>query len=195
MRLFVAVNIPEDIKEQISEMQSRLKKAHCDVNWVECAKFHLTLKFLGEVEDKDILSISESVARSVSGFGKFEVRVSGTGGFPSAERPKVIWAGIREGKTELERLAANLENGLEKLGFIKEERPFSAHLTLGRVRSFKNIAALSEKLAALENAGAGSFTVESVDLMQSLLRAEGPEYIVLRKFNVCFISPLYSQRG
>jgi len=182
MRLFVAVNIPKDIKEKISEMQSELKKAPCDVKWVNPDKFHLTLKFLGEVEDKDILSISESVACSVSGFGKFKVKVSGAGAFPGNERPKVIWAGISEGKTELERLAFNIESGLEKLGYKKEERPFSAHLTLGRVRSFKNIAVLLEKLAALENAGAGSFIVESVDLMQSLLRAEGPEYIVLRKF-------------
>jgi 2'-5' RNA ligase len=184
MRLFVAVNIPEAVRDKVAEMQSELKKAPCDVKWVDPDKFHLTLKFIGEVEDKDILSISESVACSVSGFGKFKVKVSGSGAFPRNEKPKVIWVGISEGKTELERLASNIGSGLEKLGYKKEERPFSAHLTLGRVRSFKNIAALSEKLAALENADAGSFTVESVDLMQSLLCAEGPEYIVLRNFSL-----------
>jgi len=184
MRLFVAVNIPEDIKEKISDMQSRLKKALCDVNWAVADKFHLTLKFLGEVEEEVLPSASECIAKSVSGFGKFRITFSGAGAFPCNEKPKVVWAGINEGKKELERLAANIENGLEKLGYKKENRSYSAHLTLGRVRSFQNISALSKKIITLEGFESGGFTVESADLMQSLLRPEGPEYKCLRSNSI-----------
>lgn len=184
MRLFIAVNIQDEVKEKITGLQARLKRALCDVKWVAGGRFHLTLKFLGEVPEERLPEIYAALSESLLGFQAFKVSVKGAGAFPDIARPKVVWAGITDGALELCALAARLDKNFEKLGFAREKRLFSPHLTLGRVRSVKNISALAKKITALQDVQAGCFTAAGVDLMQSILRPEGPQYLCLRSNSI-----------
>lgn len=181
MRLFVAVNLPSDIRERLAAAQERLRGAQADVSWVRPENIHVTLKFLGETEEKRLDRIRPALLEVARGRAPFTIRVSGLGSF-GGRVPRVVWVGVEAGAEPLSGLAKDVEAAMAPLGFPKEKRGFSAHLTLGRVRSPKNAAAL---LAALGQADAGPFgTVEVTrfELMQSELRPTGSVYTVLEKF-------------
>ncbi|MBN1621091.1 MAG: RNA 2',3'-cyclic phosphodiesterase [Endomicrobiales bacterium] len=180
MRLFIALNIPDDLKNKIADVQNNLKRSLSDVKWVGQRNFHLTLKFLGETPEEKVNDIISSLTNAVSNYGKFQVAFCGTGVFPDIHRPRVVWIGIREGKEKLEALADKIEEEMFLLDFPKEKRKFSAHLTLGRVKSQKNKYSLIKKVIANEKTEAGSHDVLSIDLMQSILHPQGPEYICLK---------------
>ncbi|MCB4792847.1 MAG: RNA 2',3'-cyclic phosphodiesterase [Elusimicrobia bacterium] len=178
MRLFIALNIPEKLKEDILFLQSKFKKALADVKWVNKDKFHLTLKFLGETQQDALEDILGCISASIAGLKPFRAAFSGTGVFPNIHRPRVVWVGVNEGKEKLDLIAKELEENLEVLGYPKEKRVFTSHLTLGRFKSEKNKAGLIKLVTENEKAKAeiGSFEVKSIDLMQSILHPEGPEY-------------------
>lgn len=184
MRLFVAVHIPEELKEQLTGLQDTLKKAIVDVKWERAEKFHLTMKFLGEVPEENAGGVADAVARACAGMAPFKAVLGGVGGFPTANRPRVVWAGITEGSGELISLAERVDRELEPLGFPKEKRPFSAHLTLGRVRSPQNLSALVKKMASCANVELGAFTVRSVEIMISVLGRGGSTYSCLRSISI-----------
>lgn len=184
MRLFVAVNIPEELKDKIAEVQSRLKKVPLDIRWVDNENFHLTLKFLGEVSDQKRESVISAVSKAVKGFGVFSVSFYGLGVFPNINRPRVVWVGVKEGETKLKELAARIDNELLQYDFEKEKRDFSGHLTLGRVRSLKNISDLSKKIPAYEKTDFGSFAAANVDLMQSNLSPKGARYTCIKSMSI-----------
>ncbi|HAX62290.1 MAG TPA: RNA 2',3'-cyclic phosphodiesterase, partial [Elusimicrobia bacterium] len=138
MRLFIAVNIRAETKDKIAGIQSVFKK-NCDgIKWTSPENLHLTLKFLGEVDDNKKDLISEKLRQAVIGIKKFEIDFEKIGVFPDETSPRVLWLGAGTGKTELENLAQKVESLLmstAELDFEKEKRPFSAHLTLGRFKS------------------------------------------------------------
>src|SRR5574341_1265941 len=181
MRLFVAVNLPSEVRERLAAEQDRLRRAQADVSWVRAENIHVTLKFLGETEEKRLDRIRPGLLEVARGSAPFRIRVSGLGSF-GGRVPRVVWVGVQEGAEPLSGLAKDVEAAMAHLGFPREKRGFSAHLTLGRVRSPRNAAAL---LAALAETGAGPFgTVEvtQFDLMQSDLRPTGSVYTVLAEF-------------
>jgi 2'-5' RNA ligase len=184
MRLFIAVNIPEEVKEEIEKLQRVLKKMPVDVKWEKKEKFHLTLKFLGEVSEEIAPALRPAIEKTLCGERPFAVSLCGLGGFPSADRPRVVWLGMREGRETLERIAGRIDEELAALGFAKEKRKFSAHLTVGRARSAQNIEALSKKIRVFEKAALGSFTVVSVDVMRSVLHPSGSEYTCLESISI-----------
>ena len=188
MRLFVAVNLPSEIRERLTAVQDRLRRAQADVSWVRAENVHVTLKFLGETKAKRLERIRPALAEVGRTGAPFSIEVSGVGSFGGAV-PRVVWVGVGEGAEPLTRLAGQVEDGLGRVGFPKERRGFTAHLSLGRVRSPRNAEAL---LAALEEAKAEPFGVAEVaqfDLMQSELHPSGSVYSVLEKF------PLGSRSG
>jgi len=184
MRLFLAINIPEDVREKIFEIQKRLKSSMADVKWVSPGKFHFTLKFLGETDEEKIPELTSALLESMRGFKAFRVLISGAGAFPGVENPRVVWAGVTEGGETLGNLAGDIENNFERIGFPREDKKFTPHLTLGRVRSKQNIGALSKIITSLAREEAGSFDAGSVDLMQSILHQDGPEYICLKSISI-----------
>jgi 2'-5' RNA ligase len=187
MRLFIAVNIPDEIKEKISAFQQELRKLDCDIKWVNVENLHLTLKFIGEASPEKVDDIESSMKESVSDLKPFRVDFYGAGVFPDIHRPRVVWVGITEGADSLKGIASKLETLLEAVGIKKEEREFSAHATVGRVRSSRNTIALVKKLIEFEKAGPsgfGSFVVDKICLMQSILHPQGPEYKCLRSVTV-----------
>ena len=184
MRLFIAVNIPDNIKESLFDFQNELKNCNADVKWTNKKQFHLTLKFLGETEENRIDNIVSGIAKALKGFKSFKISFAGAGVFPGLKEPKIIWAGALEGKKELEEIAGKIEDNLEPEGFKKEKRSFSAHLTLGRFKSLKNKDAVINKILESEKTPLGYFEAASVELMQSIIHHDGPEYKCIKSISI-----------
>ena len=142
MRLFIAIELSQTMREEISQIQTHLKYAGADVKWVEKDNIHLTLKFLGEVSEEKAGEIKQILDQIGKGTRNFEISLEAIGAFPNIEHPRVIWVGLDKGAQESTALAAKVEEALLQIGFQKETRPFAAHFTIGRVRSPKNQAAL-----------------------------------------------------
>jgi len=181
MRLFVAVNLPSDIRERLAAEQERLRRARADVSWVRAENIHVTLKFLGETEAKRLERIRPALLEVARGSAPFRIRVSGLGSF-GGRVPRVVWVGVQEDHEPLSRLAKDVEAAMARLGFPREKRGFTAHITLGRVRSAKNAEALLTALAQAEAVPFGSVEVNQFELMQSELRPIGSVYTVLDRF-------------
>lgn len=181
LRLFVALELPGDVRRALAALVERLASTGADVKWVEEENFHLTLKFLGEVEPVRLAPLGEALSRAAAQMAPFRFTAAGTGAFPSARRPRVIWVGVEEGKEELRDLAGRMDRALADLGFPPEERPFSAHLTLGRVRSPKGMEELVRALGAATFEGR-EVAVREVVLFQSVLGRAGPVYTPLGRY-------------
>lgn len=184
MRIFIAVAVPDDIRQRVEESQKRLRTVPADVRWVETDKFHLTLKFLGEVNDDKFPAVVAAATAAVKGTVPFTVTLAGVGAFPSMRAPRVLWAGITAGQQELQSLAERVDEHLNAIGFAREKRRFSGHLTLGRVRSQQNIEALVKKMDALQATPFGAFRVRSVEVMQSILHPQGSHYQCLESISI-----------
>lgn len=178
MRLFVAVNLPEEERRAAYEATAPLRRGDLPVRWVQAASLHLTLKFLGEVSEEQAPAIAAALDAAVSAARPFTVGLGGVGAFPSLARPRVVWLGV-ERHPALELLANDVEQALQPFGFEAELRPFQPHITLGRAKQGAKPAAFGklESLAARVTYEATA-PVHSVDLMESELRADGAVYRV-----------------
>lgn len=178
MRTFIAIELPEEIKNRLKSLQERLKTAGADVKWVEPQNIHLTLKFLGETNDKKIKDIASVVRQVAENNPGFTMRISGLGGFPDAESPRVIWVGIAKGGEEIKAVAADLEERVAKLGIPKEKRLFSGHITIGRTRSALNLGGLVQSIKdnAQKTGEIAEFNARGITFFKSTLTPKGPTY-------------------
>ncbi len=179
MRCFIAISLPEELKAKISGIQEKLKAAGADVSWTRPEGMHLTLKFFGEIEDKRIPKIEKALDAVVDGIPTFTLSVSGMGTFPDMRRPRVIWIGLKEDGGNLLRLQKGVEEELKKTGFPSEDRRFTPHITLGRIRSNKNTDKLLRLIEEEKVEELGSFDVSGVHLIKSELKPAGAEYTEL----------------
>ena len=179
MRAFIAVEISEEARGAVARLQSELQSVGADVKWVEPENLHQTLKFLGEVEESRVPDLAAALNASLR-TPPFSFTLEGTGAFPRPEHPRILWVGVQEGKDPLIGLARAVEAACSGCGFPPEERPFSPHLTIGRVRSPKGLGRLAEKLHGTQFQS-GKSEVGEVALFQSVLRPGGPFYPVVRK--------------
>ena len=184
MRCFVAVDVSDRAREQIGEFQRSLKSGAGGVRWVKPDRMHLTLAFLGEVTDEFADSVKMVLPEAVTGLSTFQSRLHGVGAFPSPGRARVVWVGIDQGKEELVRLQQAVVAGLTQVGFKPERRPFSPHLTLGRLRQPADVSALVEREFTSQG-----FMVDRVVLYQSILKPEGPDYTRLAEFELATCEP------
>lgn len=178
MRTFIAIGIPKNIKDKIGVYEEPLRKERAKISWIKPENIHITLKFLGEVEENKIQEIYEALKKCVSNQKPFDIEVIGTGGFPNLNRPRIIWVGLKKGSEELKTLAKSIDNELEKLGFRKEKRGFSPHLTVGRVKNIYNIHEFVEKMNSVEFKG-DTFTADEILIMKSDLKPTGAVYTKL----------------
>ncbi len=176
MRLFVAVNLPEDTRRSARAATRTLRESRLPVKWVDEDALHVTLKFLGQVEKGRADAIGQALTEAVRTAKPFHVGLGGLGAFPDSERPRVFWLGV-ERHPALELLANDVERALAPLGYESELKPFQPHVTLGRAKRTAKSAGLTgwAKVAAgVEYADV--VPVESVDLMESVTGRSGPTY-------------------
>jgi 2'-5' RNA ligase len=180
MRIFIAIDFSEEIKESLAQAEAHLKYSGADVKWVEKDNIHLTLKFLGEVDEKKVEEIKAILDNIASGTRPFETTIKDLGAFPKIEYPRVVWGGIDKGAGELKIIAEKVDEALSKLGFEKETRSFAAHLTIGRVRSPKNKEKLKEKMLSYK-LSAVSCKINEIVLFKSTLTPKGSIYTKLHE--------------
>ncbi len=179
-RTFVCIELPADVKKAINGLQHRLRPlAKGFISWARQEGLHITLKFLGDVAANRIDQVEQVVQSAAQDVPPFPITVSGTGGFPNLKRPRVFWVGIEEAAGRLALMQSRIEEGMAGLGIAKEERPFTPHLTLGRVKDVTRVGDVSHELekTLLEPM---TFTAGEVIVMRSDLRPDGPVYTPLR---------------
>lgn len=182
IRTFIGVDIGDDLRRRAVALQQQLARGGAGLKWVAADAMHVTLVFLGEIDERDIIPVCRAVERIARGEAPFALHVAGVGAFPTARRPKVVWGGITEGTDPLRRLHASLEAAMLDLKlYAKEERGYNPHLTLGRVRSDKDGQMLAPDLPALNSWEGGTTLVNEVLVFSSELGKEGPEYAVLAR--------------
>jgi len=181
IRIFIAIELPQDIKENLQSLQEELKKANADVKWVKPENIHLTLKFLGYVPASQIPEIIQELKSGLDGFGTFSVEIAKLGSFPEKGKPRVIWTGVNSGSENIVRLQNKVEDFLKKFNFPIEERKYTPHLTIGRVRGLQNIKLLQDLIGTRNNVQFGNMNVENVSIIRSDLKPEGPVYTTLGK--------------
>ena len=184
MRTFVAVNLDETLRARLAEAQRLLKESGADVKWTDPRGLHITLKFLGEVEESRIPEIGAAIGKALEGCGPFQLKLRGAGTFPSDAAPRVVWVAAAEGEAPLARMAGRLEEALEPAGFAREKRPFAAHITLGRARSPRGRERLAEGVRALAAEELGEMVVERAALMKSQLTLQGAIYEPVEEFGL-----------
>ena len=179
IRAFIAVELPEPLRQEAAAFGGELQRTNADVKWVEAANLHLTLKFLGNTPEEQIPSLIGALRQACAPVPSFTLSLEGIGAFPKTTYPRVIWVGVNEGKGPLTALAEKMEEACAALGFPKEERPFSAHLTIGRVRSQEGIGRLVKALQVAEFKGTVPAPVSRLTLFQSTLGPRGSTYTPL----------------
>ncbi|HLA38322.1 MAG TPA: RNA 2',3'-cyclic phosphodiesterase [Candidatus Brocadiales bacterium] len=189
LRLFVAIEIGDIIKKRFRECQERLKAAGGGIKWVDVGNIHITLKFLGYVEEKHLPQVKDIINKSVQGIKPFSLRFKGIGGFPKFQRPMVVFITAEDRMGCLTTMNSRLEEGFQTLGIEKEDRHYEAHLTLGRVKSPHNVERLVRLMEEYREEPFGEELVSRVLLMHSQLTPQGPVYTRLEEF------PLNTKEG
>jgi RNA 2',3'-cyclic 3'-phosphodiesterase len=183
IRAFLAIDPPAEVRRRIGEIQSELKRAvQGKIGWVRPEGIHLTLKFFGDIAVRDVAAISEAVREKTGPAAPLDFTVHRVGVFPDLRRPRVIWLGM-EGDTErLAALQRALEGAFAEIGFPAEDRPFRAHLTLGRIKTTTGLTGLAKAVADGRETGAGSFRAGGLILFRSELHPSGARYTRLAEF-------------
>ena len=184
LRIFIAIKIPGIVAKQIIRTSEPLRKIKDRVKWVEPENFHLTLKFLGDTPQDRLEPICDALCAATKNTGKFDVTFGGAGAFPGPRRPKVLWIGVNQGGHQMIRMAESVDQALETLGFTREKRPFSPHLTIGRYKDRRGGGNLTEPLQAMAEFTTDIFTCDKIHLIKSVLTPKGPIYTTLESFTL-----------
>lgn len=190
IRAFIAIELPDELRQALDAVTHKLQEqcvlaggetARKAVRWVPANNIHLTLKFLGEVSDANVQILARKMQAATARHAPFAIKIAGLGAFPNVRRPRVIWVGS-EAPPNLASLQRAIEAETLSLGYPVEERPFSAHLTLGRISQSATPAeasALAHALTEVQVGSLGCLLVDKVHLFQSDLRPSGAIYTSL----------------
>lgn len=182
LRLFVGIGLPPEVKDALAQTQAQLRQDGRAVSWAAPETLHLTLHFLGSTDPALVEPIGAALRAALQGHNRFELRLGPAGVFPNPRRPNVFWQGVEGAVPALKQLQEQVVAALEPLGFKREQRPYSPHLTLGRARRDADPAALERlgaRTAGLPAPATLAWTVERVSLFQSELLPGGPRYTPL----------------
>jgi len=184
IRCFIAVNLPQELKEDLQEYINALKIQVPKVKWVRAQALHITLKFLGPVPAETLQTVQDKLTGSRRGIESFRMVVSNFGAFPNRRKPRVIWLGLKAVPQQpLYQLHSQIDALMEPLGFEREKRRFSPHLTLGRVKFPLDMTGLWDYMTS-EPFPEYTFDVSEFALMKSTLKPSGAEYATLQKYSL-----------
>jgi len=182
VRTFIALDPGKAIRERMVALQESLGRTGTEVKWVEPQNLHVTLLFLGEVDNRDLMPVCRAVEEAARAHQPFELSIEGTGCFPNMRRPRIVWTGVGQGLAEVRALHDALEIPLLALGcYRREERQFTPHVTLGRIRTEKPMNELAAALLKTRDYKAGETLVREVLVMSSDPTPKGPAYTVMSR--------------
>ena len=176
MRLFISIEVPEAVKKELAVVQGRLRGAGVDASWTRAEGMHLTLKFLGEVSEQQVPGIMSNLRKAAEGTGPLGFSVSGVGTFPNPIKARVVWIGLGGDIEKLTRLQVAVEKAMVLLGTAREERKFTPHLTLGRIKFIRSRDRWTKTLAEVKDISLTGFEATSVSLIKSELKPSGAVY-------------------
>ena len=183
IRAFLAIDPPEDILQAMSRLQEKLKREISGrISWTKPQGQHLTLKFFGDISSEDVKNICTAVQNRIVSEPKLNLKVENMGVFPDARRPRLIWCGVTGDSEKLSIIQKQLDSDFAGIGFPREDRPFRAHLTLGRIKDPSGLTGISEALTKYSAFAAGKFNCTELILFQSKLSPQGAIYTKLAEF-------------
>jgi RNA 2',3'-cyclic 3'-phosphodiesterase len=182
-RVFIAIPLPEQVKDEIERAQEELRGAlpeEC-IRWTKRWQFHLTLKFLGDVESQRLEALMNSVGRACEGFGVLQLRAGRIGFFPDLRHPRVVWTRVHDGRQRLPVLQRAVETATAGFTSEEPEGTFTGHVTLGRCKTIKGSQAdiLAKLAKAMEGRFFGEWTADRIDIIRSELASGGSRYTTL----------------
>ena len=184
MRLFLAIPIDKPILDALAGATDRLRETRAPVRWVRPEGMHLTLKFLGDTEPEEVASLVDAVSGVTNGVMPFPLSVHGAGAYPNLKRPRVLWAGVTENSGTIRRLVMGIEEVSEPLGWERERRRFSPHVTIGRVKGNMNLGRLAAAMEGLKEEHWGDQEAREVVLYRSELKPGGAVYEKVHVFGL-----------
>jgi len=182
-RIFIAVNFPVEIKQAINSIIDKIKNSEPNIKWVDLDNTHITLAFLGWVTEKEIARATVILKQISKNFKIFKINLGNIGFFPSINTARVVWIGSGENLNIL-NIQNNLNKQLAISGLKTENRLFTPHLTIGRVKKDKKIKNTDKILAISKKIDIGEVIVSNIDIMESVLKKSGPEYKLLFRVNL-----------
>ncbi|MBS1791149.1 MAG: RNA 2',3'-cyclic phosphodiesterase [Acidobacteria bacterium] len=183
MRTFIAIELPNSVKAELAKLQTELRRTGADIGWTNPENIHLTLRFLGEIEERKVDELKRVCAEIAAEFQPFSLCLKDTGYFPDFRRPRVLWVGLGGSIEIAAQLQNRLEQGVSALGFDREDKSFKPHLTIGRVKSGKNVKPLVAK-ADMYPLPELPFDVGEIVLFKSELLPAGARYTALGKWKL-----------
>lgn len=176
-RSFIALPLPSEIQRAIATIQRQLIETQADVRWDASEKFHITLKFLGDVDSSQPSLIAKELQNSIGGLSSFDLSFLSLGAFPNLSRPRVVWIGTQQNE-HVQGIQGRVERVCDSFGFALEDRPFHAHVTLGRVKGDRNLDRLTARLKSITFKPLIARCSE-VQIMRSELKPTGSVYTLL----------------
>ncbi|MEE8328986.1 MAG: RNA 2',3'-cyclic phosphodiesterase [Thermodesulfovibrionia bacterium] len=175
MRSFIAIELSETVRSALAELQKELKESRADIRWIKPENIHLTLKFLGNVDERITVETERIIKEICKKYSMFTLEVKGISAFPGMKSPRVLWVGINS-KDVLIKIQKDIDGGTASLGVERENRRFTPHLTLGRFRSAMGKENLIDKIELHKNESFGLIEAKSISLIRSDLKPAGAQY-------------------
>jgi len=185
-RLFLAANVSDEQRQALGQLIENLAKGirftRAHPAWVKPENIHLTLKFLGDVEETRIESIAKALGTAITHVQPIPFDIAKLGVFPDAQAPRVLWIGIDQGRSRIADLAGTIENAMARIGFPRERRAFHPHLTLARIKAVRGVGEMMDVVESHRRAHLPAARIHAVTLYRSTLRPEGAVYSVVREW-------------
>ncbi len=184
-RLFVAIDLPDEVKRRLESISQTLRRSGWKARWTKAETMHLTLRFFGNQPLETVPALSNGLRTATQGQAAFELRATGMGAFPNPRRPRVIWLGVEDRSGALNRIVRSIEEQSRTLGIQPEERPFSPHLTIARIRpeDRDTMTDVQRHFDELDQLAPIRFAVDHATLYRSELRRSGAIYSVIERFD------------
>ncbi len=177
IRTFIGIKASARVTANIARVVTRLESSEANYRWVEAENLHVTLNFVGDVPDVETHELCKWIRQTVEPFSSFDLSVHGVSGFPNPQQPRIVWAGVSEGTSQLQELNQAIADTLSRWGVNKDRNEYVPHMTLGRLaRSGRWNEKLLEQMHRLRNHDGGSCHIQEVTVFASYLDRRGPSY-------------------